>query len=351
MLTLVAMIAFHLTPPVGATPYKAPQLAASKKIVALAFGAGNSIYVATSKDQGSSFSAPVKVTAAEVLPLSRHRGPRVAVTNGAIVVTAVTGNSLASGPHAHGLASDGDLYAWRSTDGGASWSKGASINDVAGSAREGLHTLASDGHGKLFAAWLDLRGEGTPLYGAFSYDNGATWSKNQLLYKSPGETICQCCHPSASFAKDGTLDVMWRNDVADARDFYIMRAKPGKSFGAPEKLGQGTWKINACPMDGGGLTHEGSTAITAWRREGELFLAVPGKPEQKIGEGKDVTVAAAGARVFAAWVAGDQLVEWSDGKTRIVADSATMPNMIGLLDGQALMAWEENGGIAVRKLP
>ena len=217
MLTLVAMLALHLAPADPAAPYRGPQLAASSKLVALAFGAGNSVYVATSKDEGSSFSTPVKVAEAGVLPLSRHRGPRVAVMGRTIVVTAVKGDTLATGPHAHGLASDGNLIAWRSTDGGASWSKGVRINDVADAAREGLHTLASDGKGTLFAAWLDLRGDGTQLYGAFSHDAGTTWSKNQMLYKSPSGTICQCCHPSASFAKDGTLDVMWRNCLDGAR--------------------------------------------------------------------------------------------------------------------------------------
>lgn len=350
MLTLFVLAMLHLTPSAGAAPYRAPQMASSPKLVVLAFGQGNSIYVATSRDQGESFTSPVKVAEAGVVPLSRHRGPRVAIAGKVIVVTAVTGNTVASGPHAHGLPSDGDLFAWRSTNDGKSWSKGARINDVAGSAREGLHALASDGRGKLFAVWLDLRGEGTQLYGAYSYDGGASWSRNQMVYQSPAGTICQCCHPSASFAPDGTLEVMWRNNVEGARDFYLARAKAGKEFAAPQKLGEGTWKINACPMDGGGMTHQGGQTITAWRREGELFLAEPGKPEQKIGEGQDITVAASGDRLYGAWIAKGHLVEWSEGKTETLADSAAMPNMIGLDGGGVLVAWEDGDGIATRKI-
>jgi len=350
MLTLFALAIFHLAPAAGASPYRAPQLASSSKLVVLAFGAGNSIYVATSGDQGASFSAPVKVAEAGVLPLSRHRGPRVALTKDAIVVTAVTGNTPATGPHAHGLPSDGDLYAWRSTNGGKSWSKGVRINSVPGSAREGLHTLASDGHRKLFAAWLDLRGEGTQLYGAYSYDGGKTWSSNLLLYHSPAGTICQCCHPSAGFARDGTLDVMWRNDVDGARDFYLLQATSGKPFGSPQKLGHGTWKINACPMDGGGLTHKGTQTITAWRREGDLFLDEPGKPEQKLGEGQDIAVAAAGNRLYAAWIVQGHLTAWSEGKTETIANSAAMPNLLGLTSGDVLITWEDRDGIVVETI-
>jgi hypothetical protein len=60
----------------------------------------------------------VKVAEAPILPLTRHRGPRIAISNGTIVVTAVTGETVATGTHAHGLPSDGDLFAWRSADGG-----------------------------------------------------------------------------------------------------------------------------------------------------------------------------------------------------------------------------------------
>ena len=58
------------------------------------------------------------------------------------------------------------------------------INDVPGAPTEGLHALASDAKGQLFAAWLDKRGgQGTKLYGARSTDGGATWSKNVMIYR------------------------------------------------------------------------------------------------------------------------------------------------------------------------
>src|SRR3982751_1158276 len=75
-------------------------------------------------------------------PLGRHRGPRVAVSGSTVVVTAMYGDKSRSEQRANGLPSDGDLVAWRSTDGGRSWAKPVVINDVAGSAREGLHAFA-----------------------------------------------------------------------------------------------------------------------------------------------------------------------------------------------------------------
>src|SRR5215471_1898310 len=111
-----ALLAAHFGP-MADVPARQPQLAVSGNTVALAFGAGKSIYLSTSADRGNTFGAPVRVAEVEVLPLGRHRGPRVALSRDAIVVTAVAGRRLAEGPHAHGLSADGDLLVWRSRDG------------------------------------------------------------------------------------------------------------------------------------------------------------------------------------------------------------------------------------------
>jgi hypothetical protein len=89
---------------------------------------------------------------------------------------------------------------------------------------------------------------------------------------------------------------MWRNVLEGSRDFYLIRADASRRFGRPEKLGLGTWKINACPMDGGGLVHAGVKTISVWWRMDDIFVAEPGKPETKIGEGKDSLSPPAGRR-------------------------------------------------------
>jgi hypothetical protein len=333
-ITIFAFFA-SLISPTPDTPYREPQLAASQTLVAMTFGSGAAVYVATSTDRGETFSKPVKVAEAAVLPLNRHRGPRITIAGNSLVVTAVA---------------DGELLAWRSADTGKTWSKAVRVNDVPAAAREGLHTLAGDGHGALFAAWLDLRREGTRLYGAWSKDAGATWSKNVLVYQSPDGSICQCCHPSAAFDNSGGLDVMWRNCLGGSRDFYLLHAGVDGQFGKPQKLGAGTWKINACPMDGGGIAHEGARTVTAWRREEGLFLDEPGQPEQKVGEGKDIALAATHDRVAAVWVKDSQLQAWSSGKTEVLAQQAAFPNLVALPGGGFLAAWEEKGAIETKRL-
>ena len=350
LILLSAFAVVKLMSPAPDTPYREPQLAVSPKLVAMAFGSGTGVYVATSADRGETFSQPVRIAESPVVPLSRHRGPRIAIVADAIVVTAVVGKTEAHSEHSHGLPSDGDLFAWKSVDNGRTWSKGVRVNDVSAAAREGLHTLASDGRGTLYAAWLDLRKEGTRLYGAWSADSGATWSKNALVYESPDGTICQCCHPSAAFDEHGGLDVMFRNCLGGSRDFYLLHAGANRQFGKAEKLGTGTWKINACPMDGGGIAHDGGRTVTAWRRGEELFLDEPEHREQKLGDGKDVALAAGGGRVAALWIKESKLLAWSAGKTEVLAEQAAFPNLVALPGGGFLAAWEDDGAIKTQTL-
>lgn len=348
---IAAFVISHLLAPSPNATYREPQLAAAGSIAALAFGSGSDIFVAVSTDEGESFAKPVRVAEAPVVPLTRHRGPRIVIAGNTIVVTAVVGDTEAKSEHSHGLPSDGDLLAWRSTDRGKTWSKPVRVNDVAAAPREGLHTLATDGSGNLFAAWLDLREQGTRLYGAWSSDAGATWSKNVRIYESPDGTICQCCHPTAIFNNRGGVDVMWRNVMDGSRDFYLIGSDASHRFGKPEKLGEGTWKINACPMDGGGMAREKGTTLTAWRRENQIYLDEPGKPETGIGDGKDVTLAVSGNRQYAAWIKEGQLILWDSGKQEVVASQASFPNLTALPHGGALLAWEANGGISYKRIP
>ena len=342
----------HLGPMGPDAPAHEPQMAANGSTVALTFGAGHAIYFSSSRDGGATFSDPVKVAEAGIVPLSRHRGPRIAFAGGVVVITAVVGNKSEEGGHAHGLPSDGDLMAWRSLDGGKSWTPGKAINDVAASATEGLHALASDGRGLLFAAWLDKRGaKGTKLYSARSSDGGATWSKNVAVYLSPDGSICECCHPSLAIDATGQVVVMWRNAVGGSRDMYLATSRDGATFSTPQKLGKGTWKLNACPMDGGGLAVSSTKILTAWRRDTNVFVDEPGQPEKLVGEGKDVALALSGGKSYVAFVEGTKVEVWIDGKLEQLAENGAFPSVLSLPGGGALAAWEEDGAIQIRRLP
>src|SRR5215469_4901923 len=340
--------------PIGQNAAREPQLAAHGELVAMTFGAGGAIYFSASNNAGRTFSPPVKVSEAAIVPLNRHRGPRIAISRTTIVITAVTGRTPSREQHAHGLPSDGDLIAWRSIDEGKTWSKGVVINDVAGAPTEGLHALAADENGNLFATWLDKRGgKGTKLYGARSTDSGRTWSKNMQIYESPDGTICECCHPSVVIDATGQIAVMFRNWLDGSRDMYLAVSRDGITFSKPVRLGSGTWKLNACPMDGGGLVMTQGRIVSVWRRDREIFIASPGEQEKKIGEGIDVAASAGTKGAFAAWTTPDGIRAWMPGRggAITISQKGSFPAIAGLSDGRAVVAWEDDGKIVVQVLP
>ncbi len=351
LILATSVLAATMGPAPDKTPYRQPQLAVGDGTVAMAFASGGSVMLAMSSDQGQTFSAPVRVSESPVLAVGRHRGPHVTFAGHDMVVSAVVGKTLATGQHAHGLPADGDLVVWRSADKGKTWSKPVIVNDVSGAAREGLHALASDGHGHLAATWLDLRQSGTRLYGAFSNDGGATWSKNILVYEATGGTICQCCAPVLAATATGNFTVMFRNVVGGSRDLYTLELRDGKVASSPVKVGLGTWEINACPMDGGGMVYSEGKLVSAWRRSDEVYLTTPERPETRIGTGVDVVVAVSGGQPYVAWQKAGKVQVWSAGKTEVLQEQGgAMPSLVALPDGGVLAAWESDGGIQTRRV-
>ncbi|MEO7652457.1 MAG: sialidase family protein [Bryobacteraceae bacterium] len=340
LLLAAAIAAIHLTPPAPPAEYRQPQLAASSQMVAMTFGSGNAVFFSASRDGGRTFSKPVKVAESTKLYLGRHRGPRVAITPSAIVISAIVGES-------------GDLKSWRSTDGGKSWAGPVTVNDVPAASREGLHAMAAGGN-VLFATWLDLRTKGMKLYGARSEDGGATWSKNISVYESPDGTICTCCHPSLAVDAKGTVHVMWRNVLAGNRDMYVARSGDGgRTFAKAIKSGEGTWPLNACPMDGGGLAiTEKGEIVSAWRRDKEVFLAGVAKPESKMEVGKDPAIAAGPGGIYAVWSSGEAVHARIPGKPQPVTLAArgAYPQVVAVPGGAVLAAWESKGEIVVLPL-
>jgi hypothetical protein len=342
MLLLAALLALHLQPVSPPAPNRQPQLAAANGTVALVFGSGDSIWLSLSRDNGRTFSPPAKVAdVPSKMALGRHRGPRVVITGNTILVSAIDHES-------------GNLSCWRSTDSGRTWPKTpVVINDKPQAAREGLHAMAADAAGHVAAVWLDDRTiPGKRLWGAFSNDSGATWFKNVMLYESPAGTICECCHPSLLSLGGGEFAVMWRNKMDGSRDFYVMRLRDGKPASTAAKQGLGTWKLEACPMDGGGIALSKGEILTAWRREKEVYLFEPGKPEVKLAAGQDIALAANNKGSYTIWSAGKAIEARLPGSTSTMrlSDDGAFPALVALPDGAVLAAWEENGSIATHRL-
>ena len=373
MLLPALFLAASISPQSPAAQFSQPQLATDGRGVVVAFGSSEGVYFARSVDGGKNFAKPVLVSGAGKVMLGRHRGPRIAMLPGAIVISAIVRTKGAeptaasslphkqpdhggghAGHHMPPQGLDGDLVSWRSTDGGETWSSGLKVNDVPGSAREGLHAMSA-GRGILFSTWLDLRDKGTRLYGSISRDGGKTWSKNMLVYESPSGTICQCCHPSVAMDKSGDITVMLRNALDGSRDMYIVRSTDGgQTFSVARKVGEGTWVLNACPMDGGGVAlSDKGEVVTAWRRDKEVFGTRGHGPEMRLGTGKDPSVAIGRAGPYIAWTSASAIHLLTPGKTEpsVLAPEGAYSQLLALPDGKVLAAWESKGTLSFEVLP
>ena len=136
-----------------------------------------------------------------------------------------------------------------------------------------------------------------------------------------------------------------------SRDFYTLRLRDGRPVGAAVKEGEGTWKLDACPMDGGGIAARDGQIASAWRREHDVYLAAPGKPEVKIGTGQDVAFGANSKGFYAAWStpAGIELHAPGSAAATRLSSGGAFPAMVALSDGGMLVAWEEGGTIATAR--
>lgn len=319
---------------------KQPQAAVvGKDRVHVAFASKDAVWVATSRDAASTFAPPVSVAQIPALMAGMRRGPRIVADAQTIVVSAIG-------------SGEGNLLAFRSTDGGETWESGVQVNDVAKSAREGLHAMAMGPKGQVACVWLDLRNQKTELACAVSSDGGAQWGENGVVYRSPDGSICECCHPSAAYDSEGTLFVLWRNQIGGNRDMYVASSKDdGRSFSTAVKLGAASWKKDSCPMDGGGLAvTKSGKAATVWRRDKEVFFTPAGATkEQRLGVGEQPWIAVRGSETYLAWVSrrpGSLMVKGPKGAPMEISQNALDPMLASGAagEGPVVLVWETGKG-------
>ena len=302
------------------------------------YGSGDSIMYVYSPDNATTFSKPVVVSVLPHLYSFATRGPQIAANEKGVVITACT--------------DAGNIYSFYKAE-GASWTAGKKVNDTDSIAKEGLMALSADGE-NMFAVWLDLReNKRNKIYGAKSTDGGKTWSVNKMIYTSPDSTVCECCKPSV-VVKGNNVLVMFRNWINGNRDMYLIKsANGGNTFGQAQQLGEGNWKLNGCPMDGGALAvNNNGTIQTVWRRQGKIFSAVPGTAEKEIGEGKGCTIETLNNQNVYAWSENGTVMLTRPNGQKQALGKGSLPILKSLNNEMVICLWEDEKQIhaAVVKL-
>lgn len=294
----------------------APWVASSGRFVAVTWGASLDgkwdIYVATSADEGRTFSAPLRVNAvAGDGRVSGEIPPRVALhqpAGAAEPEVVVAWNAKDQGT---------EIKIARSRDFGRTFATPVSLQAPGAAGDRGWHALTLDSRGVAHVVWLDHRGlaeasahagakagAGAHAHATTAESDGLAMAmKSRLHYATFGERampeqmlapgVCYCCKTALVPTAAGIL-AAWRHVYAgNMRDMaFAILGTPGAAAN-PARLSTDGWAINGCPDDGPALAVDATDRVHAiWP------TVIPG--DQPIGAlfyaSKAATASAFGAR-------------------------------------------------------
>jgi hypothetical protein len=315
-----------------------PEIAVgSDHIIRIIYGFENHIYYSFSTDGGKVFSAPSIIATIPGMHLGMERGPQLASSKDVSLVTATD--------------KKGAIHSFKLDHKTGIWTKLTNVNDIDEIAKEGLMDLVADDKNNFYATWLDLRIENKNniAFSMWSPANG--WKKNRVIYISPEKKVCECCRPS--IAVNGKhVSVMFRNNIAGNRDLYVTSSSDsGKNFSDVVKLGEGSWKLAACPMDGGGIVVNDQGKIkTVWQRDHQVFYAEPGTPETKIANGRSPKISANKSAIILSWNDDGKIWIKEPGKERLSGRQGIGLKTLFIEPKVAGAVWEQDNQIVFERI-
>lgn len=307
--------------------------------IRMIYGSHDSIFCTSSTDKGKSFSNPELVGKLSNMHLGMSRGPQLASSTHYSVVTA--------------MDKQGNISWYLLDHRKGNWIKKGFVNDQKGSAPEGLMGIAADDQDHFYAVWLDLRlnKHNNICFSSLSPKDWK-WSSNKFIYQSPDGHTCECCKPNIS-VKGNHVAVMFRNWLNGSRDLYLAESNNGgKSFTSAKKLGVGTWKLNGCPMDGGGLAiDEHNRVLTTWQREGTVYFCIPGEKEEAINKGRLSSINIGIGKILCSYQTDKQIriKDISDGKDMLIGNGS-FSKVAVLPDNAFLTVWEDGNQIKYKRI-
>ncbi|MEO7960659.1 MAG: hypothetical protein ABIR19_03875, partial [Ginsengibacter sp.] len=137
--------------------------------------------------------------------------------------------------------------------------------------------------------------------------------------------------------------VMFRNFLEGNRDMYLIKSSDGgRSFAQAQKIGNGNWKLEGCPMDGGSLAiNNNRTPETVWRRQSKIYTAEAAKAEEEIGEGRSCTIATINNQNVFAWTQNGNVILNTPGDKNLIIGKGSMP-VLKAINNAAMVCIYEN---------
>jgi hypothetical protein len=245
----------------------APSVAAFGKRVAVVWTAasesGSDIYMSVSTDDGATFGAPVRVNDVEGDARASGEQPARVVMNKTIHVvwpTRVNNHSVVRYAH--------------STDDGRTFSKAMTIAGDGFSGARGWESIAVGYAGDVHVVWLDGRNAAPQhhdhVHGQPMAKPAAGGGPRQDIFhttwkgeETPAETsladnVCFCCKTAVVTSGERVYVAFRHIYPGSLRDIAVVRSTDnGKSFGAPIRVSEDGWQLDACPDDGPALAVDG----------------------------------------------------------------------------------------------
>jgi hypothetical protein len=267
-----------------------PSIAARGAFVAVTWSAATTnamdIFVATSRDGGRSFGAPVQVNAvAGDARVSGEQPPRVALvpsTRGEPAVVVVWTTKAGA---------NWRLLSARSTDGGRTFATAVPVPGSSADGSRGWESIAVDAQGQVDVLWLDHRDLAMSAAAPMTHDMStkpkadptARAEKSQLYFAaldgrrptaiSITRSVCYCCKTSLVTAGSNVY-AAWRHVyLGSYRDmaFTVSRDR-GRTFAPPLRISEDHWQLDGCPDNG--------PALAVDRRQ-QVHVVWPTSPDGK----------------------------------------------------------------------
>lgn len=231
----------------------------------VAWALGGHVYVNYSNDRGRTLSAPVPVNRIpERVAADGENRPKIAIgPEGEIYVS---WTQRLERPYS------GHVRFARSGDGGQTFSEPVIVNDHQAVTSHRFESLAVNGRGEVYLAWLDKRDQmaaegsggryaGAALYFTLSRDSGRTFLPNRKI----ADHTCECCRTAMALGADGLPVIAWRHIYDDnIRDHALVRFDKPDTPATSVRLSHDHWRIEACPHHGPALSVSEGTYHAVW---------------------------------------------------------------------------------------
>ncbi|MFT4550246.1 MAG: CubicO group peptidase (beta-lactamase class C family) [Verrucomicrobiales bacterium] len=262
-------------------------------VIHVAFLLGGDVLYIQSTDEGQTFSKPVRVnTEAGFASGGQFRGPDLAIgKNGKVHVIWYNAGYQQKRPHNQW----GVMYS-RLDEKTMRFEKARNLNKLPSD----NFSLAADSTGRVAVIWMAGK-----INATLSADGGTDFTEPADLGVDP----CECCGSRATYARDGSLLVLYRDKTDNLRDTNVATLATGAAKWSNRVISESPWLITSCPMTGSFLGESKAGIAAAWETSGQVFFRVG------LGAGtKEIRVAEKGRYPVVLTSGGTTLVAWKDDK-------------------------------------